>query len=98
MKTTERNLERLADHARNIVQDLEALLESIPEELGDEARKARRKLERRLESAKETCERLEDHARAKLHAVDDIIREKPYTFLGAAFALGVLLGLVSSRR
>ena len=98
MTTTERNLERLAHDTKNIVRDTEELLKGIPEDLGEEAKKARKRLAATLESARETYQRLEKRAVAGLRATDEVVHEKPYPFIGVAFGLGLLVGVLVGRR
>ena len=94
MSVTERNLERWAATARSAVRDLEASLRDIPDDLSAEGQKIRRRLESSLKDARKTCERLEKSTLASLHGADETLHEKPYPFIGAAFGIGVLVGLL----
>ena len=52
-------------------------------------------LESAIEKGKAVCERLKQQTAAAARATDQTIREYPYYALGAAFALGVIVGLLS---
>jgi ElaB/YqjD/DUF883 family membrane-anchored ribosome-binding protein len=51
-----------------------------------------------LEVAKETRRRLEERAVASAKATDKLVREYPYQSLGAAFGIGLLIGVLVNRR
>ena len=58
----------------------------------------RANLESVIEKAKDACERLQNQTAAAAKATDKTIREHPYEALGVAFGLGVLIGVLVSRR
>jgi ElaB/YqjD/DUF883 family membrane-anchored ribosome-binding protein len=58
----------------------------------------RANLENVIEKAKEACERLQNQTAAAAKATDKTIREHPYEALGVAFGLGVLIGVLVTRR
>ena len=58
----------------------------------------RAKLETLVEKAKDVCERLQDETAAATKATDRAVREHPYHATGIAFGLGILIGVVLSRR
>jgi ElaB/YqjD/DUF883 family membrane-anchored ribosome-binding protein len=57
----------------------------------------RAKLENAIEKAQEVCERLQDQTATAAKATDKTIREHPYEAMGAAFGLGLLIGLLVAR-
>lgn len=59
-----------------------------------EAGKIRAKLEAVIEKAKERGARLQEQTAAAAKATDKVIRENPYQALGAAFGVGVLVGVL----
>jgi ElaB/YqjD/DUF883 family membrane-anchored ribosome-binding protein len=58
----------------------------------------RANLENVIEKAKDACERLQNQTAAAAKATDKSIREHPYEALGIAFGLGVLIGVLVTRR
>ena len=58
----------------------------------------RANLESVIEKAKDVCEQLQNQTTAAAKATDKSIREHPYEALGIVFGLGVLLGVLVSRR
>jgi len=58
----------------------------------------RANLESVIEKAKDACERLQNQTAAAAKATDKTIRDHPYEALGVAFGLGVLIGVLVSRR
>lgn len=58
----------------------------------------RANLENVIDRAKEVCERLQNQTAAAAKATDKTIRQHPYESLGVAFGLGLLIGVLVSRR
>jgi len=67
------------------------------ERADNEKRDLRAKLEAATEKAKEVCQRLQDETVAAAKVTDKAVREHPYQAIGAAFGLGVLIGVLVSR-
>ena len=67
------------------------------ERADNEKRDLRAKLEDATEKAKEVCQRLQDETVAAAKVTDKAVREHPYQAIGAAFGLGVLIGVLVSR-
>ena len=66
---------------------------------GDEGSpEIRNRLSSAIESAKATYHRLEGKAVAGAKATDKVIREHPYESLGVAFGLGLLVGVLVTRK
>jgi len=66
--------------------------------LETEKSQIRANLESVIEKAKDVCEQLQNQTTAAAKATDKTIREHPYEALGVAFGLGVLIGVLVSRR
>jgi len=98
MNTAELNSERVITDLKRIVRDSESLLKDSGEALGDKAREARVRLAETLESAKATCRKLEEKAIEGLKATDKVIREHPYQSIGLAAAVGLLIGVLVTRK
>lgn len=90
--------EKLIRDIKVVVQDAEELIRATSGDFGDKTREARAKLAGALVVAKDTCHRLEDEVRVKATQADSAIRGHPYQFLGAAFAVGVLIGALLNRK
>lgn len=98
MNASELNTERVITDLKRIVRDSESLLQDAGEALGDKARETRVRLAETLESAKATCRRLEEKAIEGVRATDKVIREHPYPSIGLAAALGLLIGVLVTRK
>lgn len=98
MNATERNLDILTRDMRAVVGDMEDLMKGIPDDVSEEVRQLGESVKRRLDSARESCHRLEDQTRAKLRDTDEWVHEKPYPLIGAAVAVGLVIGLLLGHR
>jgi ElaB/YqjD/DUF883 family membrane-anchored ribosome-binding protein len=59
---------------------------------------ARARLTAAVETAKQSCQRWEDKAIEGAKTTDKVIHEHPYQSLGVGFALGILLGVLITRK
>jgi ElaB/YqjD/DUF883 family membrane-anchored ribosome-binding protein len=98
MNTTELNTENLTTDVKRVARDSEELLKATAATAGDKTHDLRQRLSRAVETAKETCQRLEQKAVQGAKATDKVIREHPYQSIGIVFAIGVLIGVLVSRR
>jgi ElaB/YqjD/DUF883 family membrane-anchored ribosome-binding protein len=89
---------KLVQDFKTVVRDAESLLKASAGELGDKAREARTRLAASLEDAKASFHKVEEKAIAGAKATDKIIREHPYQSLGVAFGVGLLIGVLVTRR
>jgi ElaB/YqjD/DUF883 family membrane-anchored ribosome-binding protein len=94
----EESTERLLRDLQNVVSDGEELLRAGVQDLSEKGVAARERLAAALEVAKETRRRLEERAVASAKATDKLVREYPYQSLGAAFGIGLLIGVLVNRR
>jgi len=92
------NTSRLVTDLKRVVQDSEELLRATAGAAGDKAHELRERLGTALEAAKHTCRRLEDRAIEGAKATDKVIREHPYQSLGVAFGVGLLIGVLVTRK
>ena len=85
-----------------LARDTEDLLKATAGDLGEKTKELRTRLSAALARAKATCGELQDQAVASAKAAarktDESIREHPYHWLGAAFGVGVLVGVLVARR
>jgi ElaB/YqjD/DUF883 family membrane-anchored ribosome-binding protein len=51
-----------------------------------------------LQSAKEVCGGLQERTRATVKAADEMVHEHPYTSMGLALGVGLLIGVLISRK
>ncbi len=102
MKAHERAREastaKLVTDLKRVVNDSQDLLESSAEVVGDGARIMRQRLSEALEAAQDTCRKLEAKIGLRAEAADNVIRENPYQSIGIAFGIGLLIGVLVSRR
>jgi ElaB/YqjD/DUF883 family membrane-anchored ribosome-binding protein len=97
MTTLEAN-ERLADDLSSAMKDAEHLMKATRGENGDQAREMRSRIASALDSAKITYQRLQEKTVAAAKATDRVIRDHPYESLGVAFGLGLLVGVLVTRK
>jgi len=81
-----------------VVRDSEELLKDSAGMVGEKAQEVRERLAETLESAKATCRRLQEKAVEGAKATDKVIREHPYQSIGAAFGVGLLIGVLVMRK
>ena len=98
MSTTELNTDKLVTDLKRIVTDSEELLHATKDAVGDKAHAVRERLSDTLESAKRNCRRLEEKAIEGAKATDKVIREHPYQSIGVAFGVGLLIGVLVTRK
>jgi ElaB/YqjD/DUF883 family membrane-anchored ribosome-binding protein len=94
----EQSTEKLLHNLKAVVRDGEELLKVGAHDLSERGMAARERLAAALEVARETRSKLEERVVASAKTTDRIVREYPYQSLGAAFGMGVLIGLLISRR
>ena len=96
--TTEQANARLKADLKAVVLDAEELMKATASQAGEKLAELRSRLAAALESAKATCERVEEKTVAAAKATDATIREHPYESIGIAFGVGLLVGVLVSRR
>lgn len=93
---------QLVDDFGRIVADTEALLRSLANVSGDKAGAMRAAVEANLESAKARLRDLQgatlDRASGAAREADAYVHENPWTAIGLAAAVGVIIGLVIANR
>jgi ElaB/YqjD/DUF883 family membrane-anchored ribosome-binding protein len=96
--STQMNTEQLVKDLKSVARDAEELVKSTAGEVSERAREARVRLAAAIETAKQTCQRWEEKAVEGAKATEKVIGEHPYESMGVAFALGVLLGVLVTRK
>ncbi len=96
---TREAVDKLVADLRAVIQDGQEVLKAGAGDLSEKGREARGRLEEALRRAKSNCEDYESRAWDAARAAESTIRDHPLTSVGAAFGVGVLLGvLINSRR
>jgi len=90
--------EKLVTDLKRVVRDSEDLLQSSAGAVGEKAHEMRERLAQALESAKAACRRLEEKAIEAAKSTDHVIREHPYPSIGIAFGIGLLVGVLVTRK
>ena len=100
MPTTQANQRLTGDH-KPTAQDAQEPMRATAGRAGGQAHEPRTGLTglaAALESAKATAERLEEKTIAAAKTTDRCVREHPYQTIGLAFGLGLLIGILVTRR
>ena len=98
MSTNELNTDKLVNDLKRVVRDSEELLQATAGAVGDKAQDVRKRLTDTLETAKRTCHRLEEKAIEGAKVADKTIRDHPYQSIGVAFGVGLLIGVLVTRK
>ena len=91
-------VEKLLRDLKEVVQEGEDLLKSGADELGEAGGQMRERLSAALEWAGDMGRRLRQRAVNGARVTDKMIRENPYQSAGIAFGMGLLIGVLISRR
>src|SRR5574341_1044849 len=90
--------EKLVGDLRNLVADAEELLNATASRAGEKIGVARQKIEQSLVEGKKALADAEETLRAKskecAEIADDYVRENPWTAVGIAAGVGLVLGLL----
>lgn len=93
---------RLMDDLKRVVADAEALIAQGADIALDSAdastQDLRRKLQARLREAQDRLGDLQEQALAAGKAADRYVRDNPWSSIGAAAAVGLLVGVLLGRR
>jgi ElaB/YqjD/DUF883 family membrane-anchored ribosome-binding protein len=86
------------DSYKSVTQDAENFVRETASGLGEKAREARARLAASLASAKANFSRLNEKAVEGAKATDRVIRDHPYQSIGVAFGIGILIGVLVTRK
>ena len=98
MNTSELNTDRILTELKRIVHESEALLGATKDTVGDQAREIRERLSDAIDAAKQKCRSLEAKALESAQVADKTIRDHPYQSIGVAFGIGLLIGVLVTRK
>ena len=90
-------MDKLINDFKVVIHDAEALIKGTAGDLGEKAKEARQRLSVSLETARANFYKVEDKARDSARATDRCIRDHPYESMGAAFGIGLLIGVLVGR-
>lgn len=94
--------EKLATDLRIVIADAEELLRATAGQMGETAVVARERIQESLRGAKEKLARAEevviDTTKAAARATDDYVHDHPWNAVGIAAGIGLVIGLLISRR
>src|SRR6478609_8618252 len=94
--------DKLATDLRRIIVDAEELLRATANQAGEKVAAARARVQDSLDSAKLKLELLgeeaADQARAAVRATDDYVHDHPWQSVGIAAMVGLVLGMMISRK
>jgi len=94
--------EKLARDFRAVVADTEELLKATVNQTGEKVTAVRARVEESLAASKQQLTELErsisDKTKAAVRATDDMVRDHPWQSVGIAAAIGLLVGMLTTRR
>lgn len=96
------NTDKIVQDLKVVVADAEELLRATAGQAGERAAAARERIERSLERAKVKLAEVEslvsEKTREMAHATDKYVHENPWRAVGVAAGIGLIIGLLISRR
>jgi ElaB/YqjD/DUF883 family membrane-anchored ribosome-binding protein len=99
MRTTR---EKLVDDFAEMLTEAEDLMKRAASETGDRAKDLRTQVEAKLLAAKSRLQEMQgeavDSAKAAVRVTDDYVHDNPWQAIGAAAAVGFIVGLLMNRR
>lgn len=100
MSTTQKD--KLMSDLRVVISDAEELLRMTADEAGEGAADLRGRVQQRMNQAKAELVHLQVAAVAKAkaagHAADEFVHENPWKSIGIAAGIGLVVGMLVSRR
>ncbi|TMH63821.1 MAG: DUF883 domain-containing protein [Betaproteobacteria bacterium] len=99
MRTTR---EKLVDDFAEMLTEAEDLMKRAASETGDRAKDLRSQVEAKLLAARSRLQEMQgdalDSAKAAARVTDDYVHDNPWAAIGAAAAVGFIVGLLMNRR
>lgn len=93
--------EKLVSDFKVLIGDAEELLRATAAQAGEKATVARQRIEQSLQEGRRTLSEAEnvlrDKAKEASKIADDYVRENPWSAVGIAAGIGVILGLLIRR-
>ncbi len=100
--TIENTRDQIVDQFSSVLSEAESLLSKATHETGEKAKDLRSQAEARLLTAKLKLQELQgqavDRAKDAARVTDDYVHDNPWQAIGIAAAVGMIAGLLISRR
>lgn len=94
--------EQLVSDIKSVISEAEEMLNDTADQTGDKISNLRARIKVRLSDARERLvdaeAALRHHTKKAARATDDYVHESPWTAVGVAGAVGLLVGLIIGRR
>jgi ElaB/YqjD/DUF883 family membrane-anchored ribosome-binding protein len=94
----DKQAQRMVNDMGTLAEDARALMAATADVAGEKVAEARKRLGAALESGREMYGSVRDKAIKKARAVDETVHEHPYHAMGIAFGVGVIIGVLVTRR
>jgi ElaB/YqjD/DUF883 family membrane-anchored ribosome-binding protein len=99
---TQATTDQLVSDLKNVMTDAEALLKATSTQTGERIQEVRARAEKSLRDARERLGAVEEEAlrraREMADATEEYVRDNPWRSIGVAAGVGLLLGVLISRR
>lgn len=93
---------RLIEDFKTVIQDAEELIKATASQTGDKVTAVRARAEENLREARRKLDEMENdlltRGKAAAKATDQLVHDKPWQSVAIASAVGVMLGMLISRR
>lgn len=100
--SSEVTTDKLVQDLKTVMEDAEALLRATSSQTGERIQEVRARAEESLRQARARLSQVEEdalkQAREVADATEEYVRENPWQSVGIAAGVGLLLGLLLSRR
>jgi ElaB/YqjD/DUF883 family membrane-anchored ribosome-binding protein len=94
--------DKLVEDLHAVIRDAESLLKATAAQTGEKLQEARARAEETVRQAKDRLADIEEDALQRARALADdaevFVREKPWHAVGIAAGIGLVLGILISRR
>jgi ElaB/YqjD/DUF883 family membrane-anchored ribosome-binding protein len=94
--------EKLAEDLRLVIADAEELLRATAGQAGEKFAATRQKVQESIERARVELSDVEDllteHGKQAVRVTDDYVRSNPWQSVGIAAGIGIIIGVLISRR
>jgi ElaB/YqjD/DUF883 family membrane-anchored ribosome-binding protein len=90
--------DKLVSDFGTVIEDTEQLLQATANQANERVAAARERVQESIKAAKQRIGAAEDLAVGKVKAADTYVHEHAWPIIGAATAVGALLGMLIARR
>nr|WP_315188561.1 DUF883 family protein [uncultured Albidiferax sp.] len=94
--------EQLVSDIKSVISEAEEMLHDTADQSGDKISQLRARVKARLSDARERLvdaeAALRHHTKKAARATDDYVHDSPWTAVGVAACVGLLVGLIIGRR